>query len=117
MLNVKEAIRFCDTSRKLLRGQCATLRALIKDGASHFGNNVASSANTLEMHYRKSVIVGIEISLLTAEQAALLMYNLGGLAKLMRATNRLALTHQEVAELLMTVSEKEVTGDPIAPER
>jgi hypothetical protein len=104
MMNVNEAIRSSKGSRKLLRGQSAALRAFIKDAASHRGDDITSTAETLRKHYRDSLILSIEVSQYVVNQAYVLIeYDPAGAAKLWEEMLRLRVAHQKVAELLKTV--------------
>ncbi len=104
MLNVKEATKSCVQSRKLLRSQSATMRALIKSRRSRPETEITPMAETLRKHLRESMLLHIDISQQISQSAAILIdRDPGGTVKLWEAWRRLEAMHQKVGELLKTV--------------
>jgi hypothetical protein len=113
--SIKEPIRSCVQSRKLLRSHRALLRALIKQRRTDPENGIASTIETARKDYKAALILSMEISDQIIRYAFVLMYtNPAGTVKLWRAWNRMQLACYEVRELLKAVAEPERSADSTA---
>lgn len=117
MLNVKEATKSCVQSRKLLRSQCTTIRALIKTRRSRPETDITPMAEALRKQLRESMLLHIDISRQISRSAVTLIEtDPAGAVKLWEAWLRLRAMHEKVAELLKAVV-KEVSRGQTAKSR
>jgi hypothetical protein len=113
--SIKQPIRSCVQTRKVLRSQCATLRAVIKQPHTDLENAIASTAETLRKSYKEALILRIVISDQIIRNSVVLMYtNPTGTVKLWEAWGRLGMACNEVRELLKAVAKPEATADSAA---
>ena len=115
MRSIKHPIRSCVQTRKVLRSQCATLRAVIKKPHTEPENAIASTAETLRKSYKEALILHTLISDQIIRNAVVLVEtNLPGMLKLWQAWHRLWMACNEVRELLEAVAKPEGTADSAA---
>jgi hypothetical protein len=113
--SIKQPIRSCAETRKVLRSQCATLRAMIKRPHTDPENAIASTAETLRKSYKEALILHILISdQIIRNGVVLFKTNLPGTLKLWKAWHRLGKACNEVRELLEAVAKPEGTADSAA---